>query len=591
MAYITDITPTTPLSTDPVSQGDDQIRTLKSDVQQSFPAVDGAVSADAAGFNSAIEPITTAETNAGLVEADIVAQGYRPADTRRYGMSPSAAAADNRAALQNAINVASWMLEGSDRDVILPSGMVDVSSTVYGYYFIGNTGYNQDTQRTGRFTIRGWGSGDGATANQDKTGGTTLNFLNTTGHALDLNDNNETATANACRGIKCYDFDVSVTTDGAAVRIWGLEGENAALHRMNIINKGTGHGLWLRDSFLVSFVGLRIDSQGSASGSGILYEPVSVGGGLTSFDRVSIVGDWEVAWDFGSAYPGPGEETGSVNMLNCQATGSQTAGRFRKGVESILFDNFFMENASVNGMQFSDSCGLDITGTHTRGMAFKGGTFSMAAAAAGYLFEFGRAGADADESSIGPMVLDGVRVRTFRPMLRHNGEYNGPLRFANMAGSRQGENFLELQDTGAQYGPISFDNAWGLTGFGDGQLISDKKRVAGQRIILGDITTIDPNYTNAPALPEVMTYNIPGNNSVTFTLPDNARQHAAHSTIYMRANGGYTITFDAGTKQINGAVSPYIYTNTDSRYQMFKIIFHENSDTWWIYPVVQIEAP
>ena len=50
--FITDLVITNPLGTDPKSQGDDHLRLLKKTVQQSFPAIDAAVTNDSATINT-----------------------------------------------------------------------------------------------------------------------------------------------------------------------------------------------------------------------------------------------------------------------------------------------------------------------------------------------------------------------------------------------------------------------------------------------------------------------------------------------------------------------------------------------------------
>ncbi|MCP3999397.1 MAG: hypothetical protein GY727_00585 [Gammaproteobacteria bacterium] len=105
MAYITDIVSTTPLSTDPVSQGDDQIRQLKLDVQQSFPNIDAEVSLTAAELNGAIVTETAREAAAGVTVVDAT---FRPGDVRRYGAVAGEAAdttaSVNTAAIQAALD-------------------------------------------------------------------------------------------------------------------------------------------------------------------------------------------------------------------------------------------------------------------------------------------------------------------------------------------------------------------------------------------------------------------------------------------------------------------------------------------------------
>ena len=53
MAFIAGIDTAAPAPTDPVSQGDDQIRTLKTDLKDSFPNIDGPVTRTPANMNNA----------------------------------------------------------------------------------------------------------------------------------------------------------------------------------------------------------------------------------------------------------------------------------------------------------------------------------------------------------------------------------------------------------------------------------------------------------------------------------------------------------------------------------------------------------
>jgi len=52
MTYITDINPNDPAFNSPAGQGDDQLRALKADIQQSFPAIAGAVTLTHTAINN-----------------------------------------------------------------------------------------------------------------------------------------------------------------------------------------------------------------------------------------------------------------------------------------------------------------------------------------------------------------------------------------------------------------------------------------------------------------------------------------------------------------------------------------------------------
>ena len=72
--FISELSITDPPGTDPLSEGDDQIRTVKRATQQSFPNVDAAVTLTAAEFNdaalkSADETITGAWTFSATLTA------------------------------------------------------------------------------------------------------------------------------------------------------------------------------------------------------------------------------------------------------------------------------------------------------------------------------------------------------------------------------------------------------------------------------------------------------------------------------------------------------------------------------------------
>jgi hypothetical protein len=118
MAFIADMDSATPGSGDPVSQGDDQLRGIKLDVQSSFPNVDGAVVADAADLTAATEPETALETANGVTPTLTGHQtGYAP----RYGIIEGSVG-DQTAELQLAIN--------SGYATELPPGTISFSGTL-----------------------------------------------------------------------------------------------------------------------------------------------------------------------------------------------------------------------------------------------------------------------------------------------------------------------------------------------------------------------------------------------------------------------------------------------------------------------------
>jgi hypothetical protein len=100
MPYISDMDADSPLSTDPISQGDDQLRSIKLDVQSSFPGVDAAVPATSADLNAATEAQTAKESGNGVTPTLTGHQtGYAP----RYGLIEGSVA-DQSVALQAALD-------------------------------------------------------------------------------------------------------------------------------------------------------------------------------------------------------------------------------------------------------------------------------------------------------------------------------------------------------------------------------------------------------------------------------------------------------------------------------------------------------
>jgi hypothetical protein len=119
MPYISDMDADSPLSTDPISQGDDQLRSIKLDVQSSFPGVDAPVPATAADLNAATEAQTARELANPPVTPTLTGHqtGYAP----RYGLIEGGAG-DQTGALQDALD--------SGYAVTLPNGIINFGGTL-----------------------------------------------------------------------------------------------------------------------------------------------------------------------------------------------------------------------------------------------------------------------------------------------------------------------------------------------------------------------------------------------------------------------------------------------------------------------------
>ena len=418
---------------------------------------------------AALYPTTSAETSASITVSDY---SYPPGDIRRYGADTTSST--NQSAVQQAVNQYSW---GGSR-VFIPYGRWRCESAVYCYYdATNNTNFQNAARLWGHIYIYGEGKIEVNHFTNSEYSGSCLQFTNTTGVCLDVN--NSADVGGRCAVVR--DLAIIGNTTGYVVNCEYVP-VASRFENLFVGNSGTGGGMNVDDVWESKFEDITL--YGNASGIGFNYPVTENGGGNNTFTRVTAR-NFNIGFQIGAAFNSARTKfIKNWTFINCQAKSNATTGVWlRCGVESATFIDCWSEgHSSVSGagVWLSDMCGwgtlLNPLSSRQPGtILFIGGNYAdNSAATSGFMqFQIGDDTGTETTDSVGNVVMINTRFGLLNEIgiRRHEADYNGFL--AVLYPSYHGNGGIPLAlDNATQTGPIIY-RCYDDSAFGYSQQIRD----------------------------------------------------------------------------------------------------------------------